>query len=93
MAAAFTLLACDRSSLLNPTAAATIATIAAARTIGPFSVRNSGCAATAAATAPARTVKIQAFEAECAAAAPTTASGTAQNQQTMLGSPRPCEDT
>ena len=93
MAASFTSPACDRSSLLNPTTATTTATIAAGRTIGPLSVRNTGCATTTAATTTARTVKIQAFEAECAAATTTTPGGTAHNQQTMLGSPGPFEDT
>ena len=93
MGASLALLACDWASLLNTTAAAAIATAAAACTIRPLSVRNSGRATTAATTAPTRTVKIQAFEAKCAAAAATTTGSTAHDQQTTPGSPRPFEGT
>ena len=93
MAASFTSLACDRFSFLKPTAATTIAATAASRPMSPLPVRDTGCATTTAATTTARTVKIQAFEAECAAATTTTPGGTAHNEQTMLGSPGPFEDT
>ena len=87
------MLAFDRLALVKSAAVTTGPAFATRRLIVCTPVCHVGFLAAAPAPAAARTIKIQAFETECASTAPATTRGPTYNQQTLRLLPWPYEDS